>query len=58
MITELDKYHLYFARPLVCFNSLYLNDALARIPSGVSAVYLHVTDLVTLTDHTATTNYP
>ena len=48
-------YHLYFARPLVCFNTLYLNEALARIPSGATAVYLHVTDMVTLIDHTATT---
>jgi hypothetical protein len=47
-----EGYHLYFARPLVCFNSLYLNEALAQIPSGATAVYLHVTDLVTLIDHT------
>jgi MFS superfamily sulfate permease-like transporter len=50
-----DGYHLYFARPLVCFNSLYLNDALARIPSGSTAVYLHITDLVTMIDHTTST---
>src|SRR4051794_723568 len=31
-----EGYHLYFARPLVCFNALYLNDALARIPSGAT----------------------
>jgi MFS superfamily sulfate permease-like transporter len=49
------EYHLYFARPMVCFNALHLNDALARIPTGASAVYLHVTDLVTLIDHTTTT---
>jgi len=50
-----EGYHLYFARPLVCFNALHLNDALARIPSGATAVYLHITDLVTLIDHTTTT---
>jgi hypothetical protein len=50
-----DGYHLYFARPLVCFNTLHLNHALAQVPSGATAVYLHVTDLVTLIDHTATT---
>jgi carbonic anhydrase len=49
------EYHLYFARPMVCFNALHLNDALAHIPSGASAVYLHVTDLVTMIDHTTTT---
>ena len=43
------------ARPLVCFNALYLNEALARIPSNVTAVHLHVTDLVTMIDHTTTT---
>ena len=50
-----EGYHLYFGRPMVCFNALHLNEALARIPSGASAVYLHVTDLVTLIDHTTTT---
>jgi MFS superfamily sulfate permease-like transporter len=50
-----EGYHLYFARPLVCFNTLYLSKALAQIPSGTTAVYLHVTDLVTLIDHTTST---
>jgi MFS superfamily sulfate permease-like transporter len=47
-----DTYHLYFGRPLVCFNALHLEKALAEIPSGVSSVQLHITDLVTLIDHT------
>ena len=47
-----DTYHLYFGRPLVCFNALHLEQALAEIPSGVSSVQLHITDLVTLIDHT------
>jgi carbonic anhydrase len=50
-----EGYHLYFARPLVCFNALHLRNALEGIPGGVTAVYLHVTDLVTLIDHTTTT---
>jgi MFS superfamily sulfate permease-like transporter len=50
-----EGYHLYFARPLCCFNTLYLQNALAQIPSGSTTVYLHVTDLVTLIDHTTTT---
>lgn len=49
-----EGYHLYFARPLVCFNTLHLNHALDQIPAGASEVYLHITDLVTLLDHTAT----
>jgi MFS superfamily sulfate permease-like transporter len=47
-----DTYHLYFGRPLVCFNSLHLERELEQIPAGVSAVALHITDLVTLIDHT------
>jgi MFS superfamily sulfate permease-like transporter len=49
-----EGYHLYFARPMVCFNTMYLNDALARVPTSASCVYLHVTDLVTFIDHTTT----
>jgi len=45
-------YHLVFGRPLVCFNALHLEDELARVPVGVSSVCLHITDLVTLIDHT------
>ncbi len=47
------SYHMYFGRPLVCFNTMHLDAALAEIPAGSSAVYLHVTNLVTLIDHTA-----
>ena len=54
-VSSPEGYHLYFARPLVCFNALHLNKALAQIPKGASAVYFHVTDLVTLIDHTSTT---
>jgi MFS superfamily sulfate permease-like transporter len=48
-----DAYHLYFGRPLACFNTMHLDAALSRIPAGSSAVYLHITDLVPLIDHTA-----
>lgn len=47
------EYHVYFGRPLVCFNGMHLDRALSSIPNGSSAVYLHVTGLVTLVDHTA-----
>jgi MFS superfamily sulfate permease-like transporter len=49
-----EGYHLYFARPMVCFNTMYLNDALASVPTTSNCVYLHVTDLVTFIDHTTT----
>jgi MFS superfamily sulfate permease-like transporter len=50
-----DSFHLYFGRPLVCFNALHLESALAHVPTGASAVYLHVTELVTMIDHTTAT---
>jgi MFS superfamily sulfate permease-like transporter len=51
-----DEYHLYFGRPIVSFNSLYVNRELARIPEQTTTVYFHVTDQVTLIDHTASAN--
>jgi MFS superfamily sulfate permease-like transporter len=48
-----NEYHVYFGRPLVCFNTMHLDAALQRIPGGSTSVFLHVTDLVTLIDHTA-----
>jgi hypothetical protein len=50
-----DTYHLYFGRPMVCFNSLHLSKELSLIPSSATAVTLHITDLVTLIDHTTAT---
>ena len=47
-----DAYHMYFARPMVCFNSMQLSSALALVPNSASVVYMHVTDLVTIIDHT------
>jgi MFS superfamily sulfate permease-like transporter len=48
-----ETYHLYFGRPIVCFNMMHLEAALEGIPRGCSSVSLHVTDLVTFIDHTA-----
>ena len=48
-------YHMYFGRPMVCFNSLHLHKELSLIPSGATAVTMHITDLVTLIDHTTAT---
>ena len=52
-VTVGEAHHVYFGGPMVCFNSMQLDAELAAIPSGASAVYLHITDLVTLIDHTA-----
>jgi carbonic anhydrase len=52
-VTVDQTHHMYFGRPMVCFNAMHLDSELASIPTGVSAVYLHITDLVTLIDHTA-----
>ena len=38
---------------MVCFNSLHLDRELCLIPSGATAVTMHITDLVTLIDHTS-----
>jgi carbonic anhydrase len=46
-------YHMYFGRPIVCFNVMHFDRETAMIPSTASAVCLHITDLVTLIDHTA-----
>lgn len=50
-----DSYHMYFGRPMVCFNSLHLQKELSLIPGGATAVTMHITDLVTLIDHTTAT---
>jgi hypothetical protein len=50
-----DTYHMYFGRPLVCFNAMHLSNELSLIPNNATAVTLHITDLVTLIDHTAAT---
>ena len=46
---------MYFGRPMVCFNSLHLHRELSLIPSGATSVTMHITDLVTLIDHTTAT---
>jgi carbonic anhydrase len=54
-VTVGETYHMYFGRPMVCFNSLHLDRQLSLIPGGASAVCMHITDLVTLIDHTTAT---
>lgn len=48
-----DSHHIYFAGPLVSFNLLHVNCELAKTPAGVKTIYLHVTEEVTLIDHTS-----
>jgi MFS superfamily sulfate permease-like transporter len=48
-----DQYHMYFDKPLVSFNSLYLNRELTRIPEQATTVCFHLSDDVTLIDHSA-----
>jgi hypothetical protein len=47
---------MYFGRPIVSFNSLYVNRELTRIPDQATTVHFHLTERVTLIDHTASTN--
>lgn len=51
-----NQYHMYFGRPLVSFNTLHLNRELTRIPEQATNVYIHMSDGVTLIDHTSSTN--
>ena len=46
-------YHLDFGRPLVCFNSMHLNDELHKVPADAGGVCLHMNEGVTLIDHTS-----
>ncbi len=50
-----SSYHLYFGRPMVCFNTMHLNRELTSIPGGATSVTMHITDMVTLIDHTTAT---
>lgn len=45
-------YNLYFQRPMVCFNLFHVIREIERIPPDARRVYLHLTDEVTLLDHT------
>jgi carbonic anhydrase len=51
-----NAYHISFDRPLVCFNLLHLLREWGRVPEGARDIYLHLTDGVTLIDHTSCFN--
>ncbi|AMV36113.1 SulP family inorganic anion transporter [Planctomyces sp. SH-PL62] len=50
------SYHVRFDGPLVCFNSLQVNRALAAIPHQADRLLLHFQDGVTIIDHTTCEN--
>jgi MFS superfamily sulfate permease-like transporter len=47
------EYHVYFDKSLVCFNNLQVNNELKRIPPEAKNIYLHLTEVVSLVDHTS-----
>lgn len=49
-------YHLFFGRQLVCFNALHVSRELANIPPEAKTVFLHITDDLTMIDHTSCEN--
>lgn len=50
------EYHLYLNRPLVCFNSIKLDEELGQVPADVRRVYVHLENQVGLVDHTSCEN--
>ncbi|WP_165250651.1 SulP family inorganic anion transporter [Paludisphaera soli] len=53
---EGGSYHVRFDGPLVCFNSLPVNRALAAIPRQADRLFLHFQEGVTVIDHTTCEN--
>jgi MFS superfamily sulfate permease-like transporter len=50
---ENGELHLYIDRPLVCFNSMKLQEELTRLPAEAKSVFVHLNPGVTLIDHTS-----
>jgi len=48
--------HLHLNKPLVCFNSMKLEEELAALPKDIKAVHLHLDPRVSLIDHTSCEN--
>ena len=51
-----DAYHIYFEKSLVCFNNLHVANELNKIPADAKKVYLHLSHIVALIDHTSCEN--
>lgn len=49
-------YHLYLDKPLVCFNTMQLSEELEEIPADVKAIRVHLSERVTVIDHTSSEN--
>lgn len=49
-------YHLFFGKQLVCFNALHVSRELANIPPEAKTVFLHITEDLTMIDHTSCEN--
>jgi carbonic anhydrase len=48
-----DSHHIFFEGPLCCFNLLHVNNELERTPQTAKRVVLHLTEHVTVVDHTS-----
>ena len=48
-----DTHHIYFTGPLVSFNLMHVTSELSKTPTSAKRVFLHVTDKVTVIDHTS-----
>ena len=51
-----DQYHLYFDKPLVCFNSMHVSSELEKVPAEAKSVTIHLNPTVSLIDHTSCEN--
>ena len=51
-----DEWHVFLARPLVCFNSMKLVSELDSAPDAAKVIVVHVGSEVGLVDHTACEN--
>lgn len=54
--SEGDVMRLSFNRPMVCFNTLHVNEALGQVPPSAKHLYLEFEDGVTVIDHTSCEN--
>jgi len=45
--------HLYLDKPLVCFNSMKIDEVLAKLPDDIRGVHLHLQTEVSIVDHTS-----
>jgi MFS superfamily sulfate permease-like transporter len=48
-----DEHHVYFSGPLVSFNLMHVSHELSRLSNQAQRIYLHVTEQVTVIDHTS-----